>query len=168
MLCPGDPGHNISIIDVRDLADFVVSAVERGITDAFDAAGGTAATTMGALIDACVRAGGGIARPIWADEPFLKADDVTPLAELPAWLPDGEDSLMWASSANAVAAGPTYRPLDDTVTATLDFTRAKGLDRPLKSRARSGPRGSASRGLALAYDAAWRTLKILDGTQLRW
>ena len=133
MLVPGAHEHNISIIDVRDLASFIAGGVERGVTGTFNASGDTAATTMGDLVEACVRASGGIAKPTWVDESFVKANDVAPWSELPAWIPSGEDSLMWASSARALGEGLTYRPLDETVSATLAFTRAKGLDRPLKS-----------------------------------
>ena len=133
MLVPGERDHNISFIDARDLASFIVGGVERRLTGTFNASGDTAATKMGDLIDACVRAAGDVATPTWVDEAFVKANEIEPWSELPAWIPAGEDSLMWASSARAVREGLTYRPLDETVRATLDFTRAKGLDRKLKS-----------------------------------
>ena len=133
MLVPGEPGHNISFIDVRDLADFIVGCVERGTSGIFNASGDTANTTMGDLIESCLRAAAVRTEATWVDEEFVKKNEIAPWSELPAWIPTGEDTLMWASSAKAVAAGLTYRPLDDTVRATLDFTRAKGLDRPLKS-----------------------------------
>jgi nucleoside-diphosphate-sugar epimerase len=133
MLVPGRREHNISFIDVRDLAEFIAGCVERGVTGTFNASGDTEATTMGDLIDASVRAAGGVATPVWVDESFVKANDIAPWSELPAWIPTGEDSLMWASSARAVVEGLRYRPLDETVRATLEFTRSKGLDRPLKA-----------------------------------
>lgn len=133
MLVPGTREHNISVIDARDLARFITGAVARGTTGTFNASGDTEATTMGALIDACVREAGGAARPIWVDEAFVKENEIAPWSELPAWIPSGEDSLMWASSARAISEGLTYRPLDETVRATLDYTRAAGLDRPLKA-----------------------------------
>lgn len=133
MLVPGAPEHNISVIDVRDLAAFIVRGIETGATGTFNAAGDTHATTMGALVDACTGASGGIATAVWVDEAFVKANEVAPWSELPAWIPAGEDSLMWASSARAVAAGLTYRPLEETVRATLEYTRQRGLDRELKA-----------------------------------
>ena len=133
MLVPGEPGHNISFIDVRDLADFIAGSVERGTSGVFNASGDTAKTTMTDLIASCLRIADARTQAIWVGEQFVKAEEIAPWSELPAWIPAGEDTLMWASSAKAVAAGLTYRPLDDTVRATMDYTRAKGLDRELKS-----------------------------------
>ena len=133
MLVPGEPDHNISFIDVRDLADFIATSVERGTLGIFNASGDTSKTTMGDLIESCLRLAGAGTKATWVGEPFVKAEEIAPWSELPAWIPTGEDTLMWAGSSKAVAAGLTYRPLDETVRATLDYTRAKGLDRALKS-----------------------------------
>lgn len=133
MLAPGAPDHHISFIDVRDLAGFIARAAERGFTGTFNASGDTASMTMGDLIAACLRVAGASTTVTWVDEPFVKANQIEPWSELPAWIPTGDDSLMWASSAKAVAAGLTYRPLEETVSATLDFTRSKGLGRDLKA-----------------------------------
>lgn len=133
MLVPGDRGHNISVIDVRDLAEFIVRGVERGLAGTFNASGDTDTMTMGELVDACVAAAGGGVTPVWVDEAFVKSNEIGPWSELPAWIPSGEDSLMWASSARAVREGLTYRPLRETVRATLAYTREKGIDRQLKA-----------------------------------
>jgi len=133
MLVPGAPEHNISFIDVRDLAEFIAGAAELGLRGTFNASGDTARTTMGDLIASCLRAAGGDTKATWVDEQFVKANEIVPWSELPAWIPTGEDSLMWATSAKAVAAGLRYRPLDETVKAVLEYTREKGLDRALKA-----------------------------------
>ena len=133
VLVPGVPEQGTAIIDVRDLADWLVLAIERRTAGTFNASGDASALTMGAIIDACVRATGGGARPVWVDAQFLAEHDVAPWSELPIWLPPGSDSIEWASSAKAVAAGLTYRPIDETVRATLAWTREAGLDRPLKA-----------------------------------
>jgi len=133
MLVPGEPDHNISFIDVRDLADFVARAAETGLTGTFNAAGDTASMTMGDLIASCLRAADASTTATWVDEQFVKTNQIEPWSELPAWIPTGDDSLMWASSSTAVAAGLKYRPLDQTVRATLDYTRSRGLDRDLKA-----------------------------------
>jgi nucleoside-diphosphate-sugar epimerase len=133
VLVPGDREHPISYIDVRDLAEWIVLGVERGRTGAFNASGDYSTSTMGGLVDACVTAAGSDARPVWTDEAFIAENGVEPWSDLPVWLPTGGDSLMTASSAKAVEAGLTYRPVLDTVSATLQWTRSQGLDRPLKA-----------------------------------
>jgi len=133
VLVPGARDHGISIIDVRDLASFIVRAIEKDVTGTFNVSGDPATSTMGELVDACVDAAGTPARPVWVDEAFLAENDVQPWSDLPAWLPPGSDSLMWASSARAVSQGLTYRPIAQTVAATLEWTRRAGLDRTLKA-----------------------------------
>jgi 2'-hydroxyisoflavone reductase len=93
---------------------------------------------MGAVMDACA-ACAGAGSPVWVAESFLVDSGVTPWTELPLWIPQGEDNVIIASSARAVAAGLSYRPLAETVRATLDWTKRQGLERTLRaglSRAR--------------------------------
>ena len=133
VLVPGDREHPISVIDARDAAEWIVVAIENGLTGTFNAAGDPATSTMGELIDACVSAGGASARPVWVDESFLTANNVEPWSELPAWLPSESNSLMMASSARAVKAGLLYRPIGQTVRDTLERTREQAMDRQLKA-----------------------------------
>jgi 2'-hydroxyisoflavone reductase len=133
VLVPGERDHGISVIDVRDLAAFVVASIEKRLTGTYNVSGNPATSTMGGLIDACVAAAGSDARPVWVDATFLEERKVEPWSDLPVWLPPGSDSLMWASSARAVAEGLSYRPIAETVAATLDWTRGVGLDRVLKA-----------------------------------
>jgi 2'-hydroxyisoflavone reductase len=133
VLVPGERDHGISVIDVRDLAGFIVGSIEKNLTGTFNASGDPATSTMGGLIDACVAAAKTDARPVWVDAVFLAERNVEPWSDLPVWLPPGSDSLMWASSARASAAGLSYRTIADTTAATLEWTRGAGLDRKLKA-----------------------------------
>ena len=133
VLVPGEQEHHTSFIDARDLAAFIATSVESGLTGTYNASGDPAAITMGGLVDACVSAAGSDANPVWVDASFLAAHNVTPWGELPVWLPAGDDSLMWASSAKAAAHGLAYRPMSETVRDTLEWSRGLGIDRPLKA-----------------------------------
>jgi 2'-hydroxyisoflavone reductase len=133
VLVPGERDHGISVIDVRDLAEFIVGSIEKDLTGTFNVSGDPVTSTMGGLIDACVAAAKSDARPVWVDAAFLEQRKVEPWSDLPVWLPPGSDSLMWASSARAVAAGLSYRSIADTTAATLEWTRSAGLDRTLKA-----------------------------------
>jgi 2'-hydroxyisoflavone reductase len=138
VLVPGPRNSHVSFIDVRDLAQWIVRSVEGGLAGTFNASGLYGATTMGAVMDACA-ACAGAGSPVWVDESFLVDSGVTPWTELPLWIPQGEDNIVKASSARAVAAGLCYRPLAETVRATLDWTTRQGLERALRaglSRAR--------------------------------
>jgi len=133
VLVPGSREHHISFIDVRDLAGFIADGVQAGLTGTYNASGDPVTLTMGSLVDACVAAANAGSRPVWVDEQYLADNAVEPWSDLPVWLPPDSDSLMWASSARAVDAGLHYRPLVDTVEATLAWTRDQGLERTLKA-----------------------------------
>jgi 2'-hydroxyisoflavone reductase len=133
VLVPGRPQRAISFIDVRDLAEWIVSATERSLQGVFNASGDPASLSMGRLVDACRAAATTAADPVWVPEEFLLANGVAPWSELPLWLPEGEDSLLRASSSKAVAAGLRYRPLNRTVIDTLAWSDALPADRGLKA-----------------------------------
>ena len=133
VIVPGSPNKFVAFIDVRDLASWIVKAVEARLVGTFNASGTPGMTTMGSVIDACVRAAGG-GRPVWVDdEQFILSAGIEAWTEMPLWVPVGEDTLNEASSAKAVAAGLEYRPLDETVTATLAWTRKQGVNRTLRA-----------------------------------
>ncbi|MBV8082154.1 MAG: NAD-dependent epimerase/dehydratase family protein [Candidatus Eremiobacteraeota bacterium] len=132
VLAPGTPDAYVSFIDVRDLARFLLDAVGAGASGVYNASGTYGVMTMSDVLGACSRAADGGA-PVWVSEAFLLANDVTPWTEMPLWVPQGEDVIIRASSARAVAAGLAYRPLDDTVRATLAWTRGLGIDRALRA-----------------------------------
>lgn len=147
VLAPAPSSAFVSFIDVRDLAAWIVAALDAGIAGTFNASGAYGTTTIGDVLGSCAEVAGGGA-PVWVSESFLLANGVTPWTELPLWIPQGEDSIVKASSARAAAAGLRYRPLADTVAATLAWSAGLGLDRPLRA------------GLALDREAellaAWR------------
>jgi len=132
VLVPGSPDAAVSFIDVRDLAQWMIHAAEESLTGTFNASGTYGATTMGEVIEAC-RAAAGTGNAVWVSEDFVLSRGVAPWTELPLWIPQGEDSLIRASSARAVKAGLRYRPLADTVQATLEWSRGLGLERPLRA-----------------------------------
>lgn len=132
VLVPGAQDAFVSFIDVRDLAQWMVHAAEMSLTGTFNASGAYGSTTMADVIEACRRAAGA-GKPVWVSEDFVLSHGIAPWTELPLWIPQGEDTINKASSARAVAAGLTHRPLADTVQATLEWSKGLGLDRPLRA-----------------------------------
>jgi nucleoside-diphosphate-sugar epimerase len=129
------PDRTIQVIDVRDVACFLVDQVERGATGtmnvgappgrAGDGEGG-GARTFGALVRACaeVVAADVVAEPefVWADEDWLLAQGVRQGVELPLWsAARGE----WAVNVDrASAAGLRCRPLADTAARAWQWLRS--------------------------------------------
>ena len=132
VLVPGAPEADVSFVDARDLAQWMIEAAENRVSGTFNASGTYGALTMADVIEACRRAAGG-GRAVWVSEDFVLSHNVAPWTELPLWIPQGEDNLIKASSARAVAAGLRYRPLAETVQDTLDWSKELGLDRPLRA-----------------------------------
>jgi len=117
VLAPGAPDDPVTLIDVRDLAAWMVRLCENethGVFNAIDV------TTWGELLDACVRAVNPDARLVWIDSERLVAEGVGEWMELPLWVASGElGGLHRMSNARAVAAGLTFRPLEETARDTL-------------------------------------------------
>lgn len=138
LLAPGVPTGHLQWVDVRDLARFVVRLVEEGTSGVFNAIRPpdtvSMAELLGAAEEAARQVGGARAgsAPTWVDEEFLAAQGVRPWADLPAWLPSGDNDLLRLSSVRAVAAGLVTSPLLDTVTDVLTWDGERGRP-PLKA-----------------------------------
>jgi 2'-hydroxyisoflavone reductase len=117
VLAPGPPDEPVTLIDARDLGDWMVRLCEVGTHGVFNAID---VRTWGELLDACVHATGSAARLVWVPSDWLVHKGVEEWMELPLWV-SSEDSrgLHHVENAPAVSAGLTFRPLEDTVRATL-------------------------------------------------
>jgi nucleoside-diphosphate-sugar epimerase len=118
VLAPGTPDDLVQFIDVRDLAEWIVRATADGVGGTFNATGEP--MRLGDLLEGCRDVTGSDATFTWISSEQLLAEDVGPWMELPLWLPLPEYAGMQeASVERARAAGLTYRPLADTIAATL-------------------------------------------------
>ncbi len=109
------------IVDVRDLADWIVRAGEEGLTGTFDASGprSTLAAVL-AEVAAAVGAPGLELVPVADDD--LVAAGVEPWAgprSLPLWLPPSHAGMSDHDPTPAAKAGLVCRPVADTARASL-------------------------------------------------
>jgi 2'-hydroxyisoflavone reductase len=119
VLVPGPAWRQVQFVDVRDLAEWMLRAAETGLAGTYNATG---PSTMGAVVDASRRVSGSTARAVEVDDAFLAEQGVGEWMELPLWLDPGNEEtrhLHEVDTSRATAAGLTFRPLDDTVGATL-------------------------------------------------
>jgi len=119
VLVPGPAWRPIQLVDVRDLAAWIVTAAEERLSGAFNATG---PATMGAVLDAARRASGSTARAVEVDDAFLTGQGVGEWMELPLWIDPSNDDwrhFMEVDASRATAAGLTFRPLDETVAGAL-------------------------------------------------
>lgn len=121
VLAPGDPGDAVQVVDVADLAAWLVDLAEAPVVGVLDAVGPV--LTMTDLVATCVPRG----RPVWIGHDQLAAAGVEPWAgpdSVGLWLPrPAFDGMLAHDPAPAAAAGLRCRPLAATcadVAAWLD------------------------------------------------
>lgn len=121
MLVPGAPTDPIQVIDVRDVALFCFTCIERKTMGVFNVCGPATPLTMQGMVDTCVKSTGGQAKPVWVSPEFLEAQKVE--QQFPLWAPpEGETAgVHRVSIAKALKAGMTCRPLEETVKASLEW-----------------------------------------------
>lgn len=128
VLAPGKPERGIQFIDARDLADWVIRMVERSAAGIYNAVGPREPLPMGDFLSVCRRVSGSDARLTWVDDSFLTANQVSPMWEMPFWMPESDPSaagMFSFDNTKAVRAGLTFRPVEQLVTETLAWDRER-------------------------------------------
>ncbi|MCW2504081.1 MAG: orotate phosphoribosyltransferase, partial [Actinomycetia bacterium] len=135
VLAPGDPGDPAQLIDVRDLAAWMLHCGERRIGGAFIATSAPESATFGQLLGECVAATGSDAQVAWVPDEFLIGQGIEPWTELPLWSPKSQAPHTWdIDSSESAAAGLVIRPLAETVADTWAWMRSVGVDAAVGSR----------------------------------
>ncbi|HEY7280594.1 MAG TPA: NAD-dependent epimerase/dehydratase family protein [Actinomycetota bacterium] len=148
VLAPGPRDQPVQFADGRDVAAFMLSAVERRLTGVFNVHGPEDRLTFEDLLRTCREVAGSDAELVWADPEFLLAQGVEPWSDLPLWLPGEENAgFMQRSSGRAIAAGFEPRPVADTVRDTLAWDAERGSPEL---------QAGLSRDRAAAVLASWR------------
>jgi 2'-hydroxyisoflavone reductase len=143
VLVPAPPTRPVQVIDVGDLAAWLLRSAESQTSGVYDAVGAVA--TMQDVLAASAAVAGTYPTLVWADDDQLVERRVEPWAgrdSLPLWVPD-PDFAGFQSRRNhpAVDAGLSVRPLSETVAAALRWETEQGLDR--ERRAGLGPEREA-------------------------
>lgn len=127
VVVPDDPDHPTALIDVRDLAGWLLRAATRRLDGAFNVTGPS--TPLGQVLAAAAEAAGGLARPRPVPPARLAELGVTGWmgpASLPLWIDDpalrGFGTL---DTSRAVAAGLVTRPLVETFRDVLPYEEAR-------------------------------------------
>ena len=134
VLVPDIPTDATQIIDVRDLAAWILTAAESGITGALNAVGEP--VPFAAYLEESRQLADGSAEVVVAPEDWLASHGANYWAgpdSLPLWLPPGHEGFATRSSAAARAAGLRTRPWMDTLRDTLADERRRGLNRERKA-----------------------------------
>jgi len=124
MVAPGAATDPIQVIDVRDLAEWMIKVAEGRKLGVFNACGTPKAGSWGETLAACKAASENDTRFVWVEPAFLAKH---PELELPIWSPyEGETKgFHMVSNAAAVKAGLTLRPIAVTCKDTLTWFQAQ-------------------------------------------
>jgi 2'-hydroxyisoflavone reductase len=122
VLAPGRPERPVQLVDARDLADWCVRLAETRTVGRFNAVGPRTRLTMGELLEACREVTKDTVRLVWVPDAELVAAGVKAWTEMPLWIPEddpGYGGMLLGSNEGAVAAGLRFRPISETIRATL-------------------------------------------------
>ncbi|MGW1995857.1 NAD-dependent epimerase/dehydratase family protein [Embleya sp. NPDC001921] len=123
---PGPREAELQFIDARDLAEWTLDAAEAGRSGAYNLISPTGHSTMGELLELCVRVTGSDAELRWIDPDTILKAGIEPWLELPIWVPAGEDydSIHRRDVRKALGAGLRVRPVEETVADTWTWLRS--------------------------------------------
>lgn len=129
VLAPGRPDQAMQLVDVRDIAAWMLHLAETGTTGAFNTTAPIGQTTFGAVLEAARAASGSDARPCWIDDDALLEAGVEPWTELPLWAPRSMAGCWAVDASRAEAAGLRCRPVEETIADVWAWLADGGAER---------------------------------------
>jgi 2'-hydroxyisoflavone reductase len=119
------PDQPVQMIDVRDLAGFMLRLVENERSGPYNATSPPHAHTFSSMLHDC-----GAEDVVWVTEEFLAANGVEGWSDLPCWISSTDAdhaAFQLVPVDRAVADGLTFRPLAETAGAVPEWQGNAGL-----------------------------------------
>ncbi|MFC5151292.1 NAD-dependent epimerase/dehydratase family protein [Streptomyces amakusaensis] len=125
VLAPGPRDNALQYIDIRDLAEWTLSAAEARLSGPYNLVSEPGHTTMEELLTACAEVTGSSAELRWTEPGAIIEAGIEPWTQLPVWVPRTEAELYNAvyrvSVGKALRAGLRCRPVRETVADTWEW-----------------------------------------------
>lgn len=131
VLLPPTADRLTQVIDVDDLAAYIVESTQHGAVNAVGHP-----HPLAEVLEEFRAAAGHTGRTVDADDEWLRSHGVGYWAgerSLPLWLPADIDGFMTRSNERYLATGGRLRPVADSIRRVLADERARGLDRPRRA-----------------------------------
>lgn len=143
VLAPEVRDQPIQVVDVRDLADLLVTIAERGLKGPVNVAGPRGQLTFQGLLETIRSLTASDAQIVWVDGDALEAEGVAPWGQLPLWLPPrlGLGGMMDCDDRRARAWGAAFRPIEQTILDTLQWASSSPPPSGLKDWLEVPPAG---------------------------
>ncbi len=127
VLAPGDGNDPVQIIDVRDLAEWMIRVAENRTLGVFNATGPVKPLTMAELLYGIRAVTTSGAQFTWVPWTFLNEQKVRGWRDMPVVVQDRPENVAFSRRdiSKAVAAGLTFRPLAVTAKDTLDWNKTR-------------------------------------------
>ncbi len=157
---PAARSQPIAVIDVRDLASWMITAAEELVTGPLNATGPAGMCTFGEMLDACAAAvrstGGHAARFANLHDAEMRAEGLKPWTDLPFVLPGDVAHTVWqVNTARARELAVPTRPIADSVADTWAWqVRANLTHPPVPAAVRELTARRAARELAAEAESA--------------
>lgn len=136
-LAPEPRSMSFQVIDVRDLAAWMLDQAERRRAGAYHLTGPAERVSLARFLELGRDELNRDAEPVWVSEQFVLEQGVTPWIELPLWLPVESNpenrGLMEVSIAKALGAGLALRPLAETIRDTAAWAASLPADRQTRA-----------------------------------
>ena len=152
MVWPGTPDDPVQVVDVRDLANFVVDCAGQDIAGTYNMVNPAGSYTMGNLLADCQAVTATSVDPVWISEEFAYEQELIGGRQLPCWHPKSGASAAGGSFSGerARAAGFRNRPERETIRDLLAWWDTLPAERTGKLRAGLDPTREAE------VIAAWK------------
>ena len=155
ILAPGNAERPVQFTDARDLARWINRMLETATPGTFNTVGPGREVSLGRVLESCRRvaeeAGGaaGETSVTWAEEEFLRENlSGVPEEERPLWFPEDQIPFDAVDSSKALAAGLSFRSVDETIRDTLEWVRTRPQEGRTQGRLSPGLRARVAATLA--------------------
>jgi 2'-hydroxyisoflavone reductase len=145
MLVPGSPDDPLQVIDVRDLAAWMVKLAEENTAGKFNAVGPRHPLTWSGMIETATLALGAHLEPTWVGDEFIEEKNAGGPSQLPLYVPQASAevrNIFRVSGKLAFENGLKLRDLGETIVDTRHWlhgtnaadAKAVGLSRDLEEQ----------------------------------